>query len=261
MFNLLKHYDYIINYIKNIFNNKITPLHTIENNNINISNIPNIIISIEGNIGAGKTTLFNAIKNNSMFNMYHNKKIIFLNEPVDIWENFTDKSNKKNILELYYDDPKKYSFSFQILVLYTMYLQLKQAITENNNTIIICERSIETSYYVFCKMLYNDNLIENIEYQIYIKLFELFINDLNFKKINKIIYLNYTPEICMQRITNRNRKGENNIKMSYLYNCKYYYDEYIYKRFNIEDILIINENDENIIRQMSKIYFYIENII
>ena len=69
------------------------------NNNINI-------ISIEGNIGSGKSTVINTLK------QYYkeNKNVYFLEEPVNEWENIKNSSNK-NIIELFYKNQEKYSIN------------------------------------------------------------------------------------------------------------------------------------------------------
>ena len=76
-----------------------------------------IIISIEGNIGSGKSTIMKFLSNN--FDNFvslngENLKICYLEEPVDIWNSFTDKQGK-NIIENYYSDQKKYAFQFQMM--------------------------------------------------------------------------------------------------------------------------------------------------
>jgi deoxyadenosine/deoxycytidine kinase len=69
------------------------------------------IISIDGNIGSGKSTLLEFLKKE----FADNENIMFLREPVDIWESITDESGT-NILEKFYEDQTKYSFSFQGIV-------------------------------------------------------------------------------------------------------------------------------------------------
>lgn len=62
------------------------------------------IISIEGNIGSGKTTILNRLKTEFM-NKQTQKKILFLREPVDIWETVKDNQNE-TILSKFYKNPK-----------------------------------------------------------------------------------------------------------------------------------------------------------
>ena len=66
-----------------------------------------IIISIEGNIGAGKTTILEELKTR----MGNSSYIKFVKEPVDIWETVRDEDGK-TILEKFYEDSKKYAFQF-----------------------------------------------------------------------------------------------------------------------------------------------------
>ena len=67
-----------------------------------IMKIPKII-SIEGNIGAGKTTFTNKLKEK----LKYEKRILFITEPINIWESIKD-SKGKNILEKFYENPGSY---------------------------------------------------------------------------------------------------------------------------------------------------------
>ena len=51
---------------------------------------------------------------------------------------------------------------------------LKDAIEKYPNSIIITERCLNTDRYVFAQMLYDDNLIEDINYSIYLRWFDEF---------------------------------------------------------------------------------------
>ena len=60
-----------------------------------------LILSIEGNIGSGKSTIIEYLKNN-----YNSNDIIFLPEPVNEWENIKDINNN-TILQKFYAEKKK----------------------------------------------------------------------------------------------------------------------------------------------------------
>ena len=64
------------------------------------------IVSIEGNIGSGKSTLIKQL--NTDLNL---KNVLFLPEPVDVWNEIKD-TNGVTILEKYYINKSRYSFSF-----------------------------------------------------------------------------------------------------------------------------------------------------
>ena len=65
------------------------------------------IISIEGNIGSGKSTLVEELRKK----FGNNEKVCFLQEPVDIWNTIKDKDGNTMIAK-FYADTKKYSFAF-----------------------------------------------------------------------------------------------------------------------------------------------------
>jgi deoxyadenosine/deoxycytidine kinase len=196
------------------------------------------IISVEGNIGSGKSTLLENLR--EKFN--NNSNVIFLKEPVDEWENIKDK-NGSTMLEKFYLDQKRYSFSFQMLAFISRLVLLKKTIKEcPDNSIIITERSLITDKMVFAKMLYESDKIEDVEYQIYLKWFDCFCNDY---PINKIIYIKSTPETCNNRINQRGRAGEEEISLSYLKSCNDYHDDMIYSLIEQNNVTIL-ELDGNI---------------
>ena len=177
------------------------------------------IISIEGNIGSGKSTLFEKLK----IHFSNNKNIIFVREPVDIWESIQDE-NGTTILEKFYQDQIKYSFSFQIMAYISRINLLKETIKQHPGVTIITERSLYTDKMVFAKMLYDTHKIEYINYQIYLNLFDTFKNDFN---VNNIIYIKTDPDICYNRILKRARNGENNISLDYLQLCDTYHNNMV----------------------------------
>ena len=174
------------------------------------------IISIDGNIGSGKSTLMGKLK--KYFN--NNSNIIFLKEPVDEWETITDE-NGITILEKFYENPSKYGFSFQIMAYISRLDVMRNAVKTNPNAIFISERSLFTDKCVFAKMLFDSGNIEVINYKIYIKWFDTFADDF---PVSKVIYVNTEPEICHQRIVKRSRTGESNIPLEYLQNCDKYHN-------------------------------------
>lgn len=175
-----------------------------------------IILSIEGNIGAGKSTILETI--------HASKTIVYLKEPVDIWSQIKDTSGE-TILAKYYKDPLKYAFPFQILALTTRLSEIRRTIRENPDCkIILCERSLETDRQIFAKMLYDEGKIDDVSYQIYQKLFDT--NQLEIP-LGGVIYLDTPSEICFERIKKRARVGEESIPLEYLQKCDNYHKEWL----------------------------------
>lgn len=168
-----------------------------------------MIISIEAQIGAGKSSLIEQLKT-----VTFHKPHIVIPEQVTEWTNIKDDSGK-NILELFYTDKKKFSYMFQSFVLFSRVHHLLKSVKENPNKIIICERSHLTDLMVFAQSLLELNDLLNIEMTVYKQWHEM-IRDLFQLNITGFVYLQASPEVCMQRIIQRSRSGENTIDMSYL---------------------------------------------
>ena len=218
------------------------------------------IISIDGNIGSGKSTLMGKLK--SYFS--NNKNIVFLKEPVDEWETITDE-NGKTILEKFYGDSTKYGFSFQIMAYISRLDVIRKEIKKNPNSIFISERSLFTDKLVFAKMLFDSGNIELVNYKIYLKWFDTFADDF---PISKVIYVNTNPEICHMRIEKRSRTVESNIPLEYLQNCHKYHNDML----NVNSVdcvcknqLVLNgnvdvyENKEQINEWIEQINTFINN--
>ena len=193
---------------------------------MNFNGINSRIVSIDGNIGSGKSTLLSTLKE------YYadNDHILFLKEPVDDWEKITDE-NGVTMLEKFYSDQNKYSFSFQMMAYVSRLKVLRDAkkmiignYLEHRNDkpyIIISERSLYTDKMVFAKMLYDSKKIEEVNYKIYLSWFDTFAEEF---PVHKTVYVKTSPERCHLRILKRSRDGESNIPLEYLDNCSMYHD-------------------------------------
>lgn len=190
------------------------------------------IISIEGNIGSGKSTILKSIKDY----FKDNSSIIFLQEPVDEWDEIKDKDGI-TILSKFYENQEKYSFAFQMMAYISRLALIKQSIIDNPNSIIITERCLNTDRYVFAKMLYDSRKIEDVEYQIYLKWFDHFLNSFD---VQKTIYLKTDFSICYSRVNKRNRDGESSISLDYLEKCHSYHEDMVNSLK--QKILIIDSN-------------------
>lgn len=179
------------------------------------------IVSIEGNIGSGKSTFLENLKKHYK----SNEHIVFLREPVDEWEKIKDK-NGNTMLQKFYADQEKYSFAFQMMAYISRLSILRDTIKkhEGKDIIIITERSLYTDKYVFAKMLYDQGKIEEVTYQIYLHWFDEFAKDY---PVSNVIYVNAAPQKCYERIHKRARPGEEIIPLSYLEDCHKYHEEFL----------------------------------
>ena len=192
------------------------------------------IISVEGNIGAGKTTIIDNLEK-----YYKNdSSVIFIREPVDIWQSITD-SKGESILAKFYADPSKYSFSFQVMAFVTRLSMLRNTIKENPNCeVIVCERSLEADRNIFAKMLYHDGLIDEINYKIYLKFYTEYRDEF---ELYGMVYLNTYAKVCYDRVKKRSREGEESVSLDYLEKCKKYHEDWL---CDTENLLIIDANED-----------------
>ncbi len=226
-------------------------------------NMKPIIISIDGNIGSGKSSIVRYLKKNFtnfLEHKHNNIKVCFLDEPVDVWESIIDNNDNKNIIEKFYENNNKYAFAFQMMAYISRLKLLKNAIKENYD-IIITERSILTDKNIFTKMLYNSGDINEIENQIYNKWFDEFSECI---QNIKYIYIKTNPDICFTRVVERNRLGEN-ISLSYLKNSHYFHEIWLNSVDLIEQgkVLVIDGNEKTNTSLFIKNNFYdkiIDNI-
>ena len=208
-----------------------------------------MIISIEGNIGSGKSTLLRLLKKQCT-------EFKFVDEPVDEWNSVKD-SEGKNMIEKFYENQEKYSFSFQMMAFISRLSLLKKSQTENDSadstTTTISERSLFTDKWVFAKMLFDQHKIEDVNYIIYNKWFDHFSNEC---PVHKMIYIKTDPIVCIQRISKRNRKGES-ISLDYLQDCNTYHDEMIEKMKTMGIEILVVDGNQSIYNNLDKIYAFI----
>jgi deoxyadenosine/deoxycytidine kinase/ribonuclease HI len=196
-----------------------------------------IILSIDGNIGSGKSTLYKDLQSHYK----NNADICFVPEPVDDWTHIVDGNNVPILTNLY-KNTKKYAFRFQMMAYISRLHLLRQKVKENKYRIIISERSVQTDRNVFAKMLFDDDMIEHDEYQIYNKWFDEFLDDMY---LGGIIYVKADPEICSDRVKIRAREGET-IPLDYLQKCHKYHEDWLE---DSSDKLVIEANIDTSIKE------------
>jgi len=166
------------------------------------------IISIEGNIGAGKSTLLERIQKRAI--QENNKTIHIVPESLDIWEKIKD--GDKSIFQLFYENKEKYGFAFQVLTFLTITYNMMGELQKlaKKETVII-ERSPISNIVIFGQMLYDDKIIGEAEWSI----LKYMANGM-MMPVDKIVYLRSIPIDCLKRVEERDREGEQDIKVEYL---------------------------------------------
>ena len=184
----------------------------------------NTMICIEGNIGSGKSTLMKALRAR-LPESINERPIIFMDEPVDAWAKIHDDDGK-TMLELFYDDPPKHAFAFQMLAFISRQNELKQAFERNPSAIFVSERSVFTDKEVFAKLNYDNGNIATPHYAIYTSWFESLHAGYTPDRTG-LIYIGTDSDECAARAAARARKGEAAIEPSYLRQCGAAHDAWI----------------------------------
>ena len=149
------------------------------------------IYALEGNIGAGKTTIMKIISN-------HFNDVEFVEEPVSQWQNL----GGMNLLDAFYTDPKRWGFSFEFYSLLTKIQALLKA-AESDKPIIIIERSIFSNK-IFMDLSKELGKLEKMEYRMLMNTYNFYLEHV-YPNLSGIIYLDTPVEECIRRITKKQR--------------------------------------------------------
>ena len=160
------------------------------------------IYALEGNIGAGKTTMMKIIGQ-------YFTSVEFVEEPVSQWQNL----GGMNLLDAFYSDPERWGFSFEF---YSMLSKIKALLNAANSDkpVIVIERSI-LSNRVFMDLSHELGKLEEIEYSMLMNTYHFYLQHV-YPHLSGIIYLDTPVDECIKRITKRNRGEECTIERSYL---------------------------------------------
>lgn len=192
-------------------------------------------IAIEGNIGAGKTSL--AIK----ISEEYNAKLIL--------EEFEDNS----FLPKFYKDPEKFAFPLELSFLANRYHQLKNSLTHQD-----LFKSFTVSDYFFNKsIIFARKTLPDDEFGLYSRLFEII--NASLPKPNLLIYLYVDISRLLANIKKRGRVYEQNIDSAYLQRIQYGYLEYI-KQLQGITILIIDANKIDFVNNLND-YITLKKVI
>jgi len=186
---------------------------------------------VEGNIGCGKTTLLDKLEENNNFEV--------IREPVDLWLQIKG-SDKKNLLQQFYEDPERYAYLFQTMVFKT---RLESLDHQQTKPFRFSERSIWTDRYVFGKSCINSKKMNDLETNSYNFWFN-WLGDKFFNKPDGIIYLRTDPDKCLNRIHERARHEESTVSLKYLNEIHDYHEKWLCE-WKQTPILIIDNNKDN----------------
>jgi deoxyguanosine kinase len=160
-------------------------------------------ITIEGNIGAGKTTLA------SLLSEKLNARLVL--------EEFADNP----FLAKFYNNPSQYAFSVELFFMAERFKQLKDLLSQQD-----LFQTTTVSDYLFTKcLLFAKVNLPNDEFRLFQRLFEMMQPQLI--QPDLLIYLHAPVNKLQENIKKRNRSYEQNIKDDYLFEIQQTYTHYI----------------------------------
>lgn len=177
----------------------------------------NMHVSLEGNIGAGKSSIINKIS--------QRYNIVCHAEPITQWQKvpYVYQQGYFNLLEQIYLHPKTFTFPFQIYAFYTLLQQRNKVLSHHPDGIVIFERSLLTST-LFAKIHHDLGNINSYEYGIYCNVihgnYADYIPDL-------MIYLDVDVNQALTRIHHRDRTEEGKCTLNLLEAIKIAHDTYM----------------------------------
>jgi len=177
-------------------------------------------IVIEGNIGAGKTSLAKRIASD------YNAKLIL--------EQFADNP----FLPKFYKEPDRYSFPLELSFLASRYHQLKEEMGNRD----LFQPFIVSDYYFMKSLIFAGRTLKDDEYNLYRQLFMIIYESL--PKPELFVYLYVDTDRLIQNIKLRGRSYEQEITKEYLDDIQKGYFEFFKQNPKIPFLILdINEMD------------------
>ncbi|WP_191858128.1 2-amino-4-hydroxy-6-hydroxymethyldihydropteridine diphosphokinase [Hanstruepera ponticola] len=192
-------------------------------------------IAIEGNIGAGKTSLATKISND------FNAKLIL--------ERFADNP----FLPKFYEDAKRYAFTLEMSFLADRY----QQISDDLSQLDLFKDFIVSDYDIYKSLIFSKITLPEDEFKLYRRLFYLMYKDI--AKPELYVYLYQNTERLQENIKKRGRDYEQNIENDYLDKINSGYLEFLKNQTEL-NVKTIDISDRDFVKNRED-YLWILNEI
>ena len=184
-------------------------------------------IAIEGNIGAGKTSLATRIAKD------FNAKLIL--------EEFEDNA----FLPKFYKEPEKYAFPLEMTFLASRYQQLKEKLGQQD----LFKSFTITDYYIIKSLIFAKKTLPSDEFNLYTKFFNIIFDQL--PKPDLLIYLYLKTTNLQRNILKRGRPYELEIEDQYLDKIQEGYFEFFKQQNENQRIVIVDTNNIDFVNRES----------
>jgi deoxyguanosine kinase len=193
------------------------------------------LVVIEGNIGAGKTSLATMISED-----YHSHLIL---------ERFADNP----FLPKFYQDQERFAFPLEMSFLADRYTQLKKEMLEPD----IFAPFTVADYYFMKSLIFASNTLDADEYQLYSQLFHIMYSSL--PKPDLYVYLHQDPENLLTNIWSRGREYESAITADYLRKIQSGYFDYFRQEPSMR-ILVVDTREIDFVKRPEDYQLLLETL-
>ncbi|GGC76761.1 2-amino-4-hydroxy-6-hydroxymethyldihydropteridine diphosphokinase [Flavobacterium lutivivi] len=192
-------------------------------------------IAIEGNIGAGKTTLTHKLAED------FNAKMVL--------ERFADNP----FLPKFYEDQNRYAFPLEMSFLADRYQQISDDLAQFD----LFKDFIVADYHVFKSLIFAKVTLAEDEYRLYKTMFDIVYKEM--PKPDLYIYLYQNTQRLLENIKQRGRSYEQEIPAEYLEKINSGYLDYIKTQKDL-NVLIVDVSDRDFLNNQEDYHFILEEI-
>jgi len=192
-------------------------------------------IALEGNIGAGKTSLATMISND------FNAKLIL--------ERFADNA----FLPKFYEEPQRYAFTLEMSFLADRY----QQISDDLSQLDLFKDFMVSDYDIYKSLIFSKITLPEDEFILYRRLFYLMYKDI--AKPQLYVYLYQNTERLQQNIKKRGRDYEQNIEDDYLEKINAGYLEFLKNQTEL-NVKIIDISHRDFVNNRADYLWVLEQI-
>lgn len=158
---------------------------------------------IEGNIGAGKTSLVNLL-----VKKYQGRKVL---------EGFAENP----FLPKFYEDPQRYAFAVEMFFLSERYHQLNNELLQQS----LFDQRTFSDYFLSKSLIFARANLDSDEFDLFFKMYEIMMSQL--PQPDLLVYLHREVEDLQNNIQKRGRAYETGITNDYLYRIQQSYFQFL----------------------------------
>ncbi|MEL6392436.1 MAG: deoxynucleoside kinase [Bacteroidota bacterium] len=197
--------------------------------------LPHPFLAIEGNIGAGKTTLAR------MLSERFNRRLIL--------EQFSDNP----FLPYFYKDPERYAFPVELFFMTERHKQLQNELAQTE----LFAQGVVADYFFVKTLLFAKNNLEDEEYRLFSRLYHVL--NAGFSQPDLLVYLHRPIEVLQAQIAKRGRSYEQDISNDYLLGIQRAYLQY-FRTQTERPVLVLELGEADFLNQTEALNWIIDQL-